>query len=203
MMFFQDTRSIGLVFWIVVALLLFNAIAVILGGFIEDIVVVPDYVTDKQMFCLVIGIGSLLSAIIYGMNAHKVMSKKLTRLEVLRNYVMTVGICTTIGGVFSGLALYLFTNEPASGILIAVITIIIGLIVVGIASVLANGKKGFLKKVIWAILVIAFVLMALNALIEADNYWEFAEDIAHLLLAVFMLAFITDSDVRKEMGAKS
>lgn len=203
MMFFQDTRSIGLVFWIVVVLLLINAAIVFLGFFFEDLVNLPDYVVEEKLYCLLIGAGSLISAIIYARNAHKVMSVKMTRLQVLRSYVLTVGLCTVLGGVFGGLAVYLATSEPTSGIILTVATIVIGLFVILISIPIGNGKKGILKKAIWVILVIAFVLMALDALLPASTYWEFAENVAHLLIAVFMLAFILDGDVRKEMGVKS
>ena len=203
MMFLQDTRSIGLVFWIVVALLLFNAAAMLAGLLPLDLVDIPDYVTDETMYCLLVGGGSLISAVIYAKNAHNVMSKKMARVEVVRRYVLTVGLCTLLGGVMGGLAEYLFTDDPDSGLLITVATIILGIMVLLISMIIANDRKGPMKKAVWAVLVIAFVLMAIGALLPADNYWEYAENISHLLIAFFMLAFITDSDVRKEMGACS
>ncbi len=66
-----------------------------------------------------------------------------------------------------------------------------------------NGKKGALKKLIWAVLVAAFVLMAVDSVLPADNYWQFAEHIAHLLIAFFMVMFISDREVMVEMGARS
>jgi len=203
MMFFHDTRAIGLVFWIVVVLLIINSVIVLLGTFMDDMITVPDYVTDVQMYCLAIGVGNLISAAIYAVNAHRVMSRKNTKLEVLRNYVMTVGLCTLVGAFTEGIAEYMFTEEREIGLMIAGIGIVLGIIIILIALVIANGKKSFGKKVIWAILVIAFVLLLIDALLPADNYWEYAEDIAHLLISFFMLAFILDSEVRTEMGAKS
>ncbi len=203
MMFFHDTRSIGLVFWIVVVLLIINSVIVLLGTFMDDMITVPDYVTDVQMYCLVIGVGNLISAAIYAVNAHRVMSRKNTKLEVLRNYVMTVGLCTLVGAFTEGIAEYMFTEEREIGLMITGIGIVLGIIIILIALVIANGKKSFGKKVIWAILVIAFVLLLIDALLPADNYWEYAENIAHLLISFFMLAFILDSEVKTEMGAKS
>ena len=52
-------------------------------------------------------------------------------------------------------------------------------------------------------MVIAFILMAIGALTPAENYWEYIENIAHLLIAFFMLALIADGDIRTEMGVKS
>ena len=203
MMFFEDTRSIGLIFWIVAALLMINAAIVLLGAFTDDVVMIPDYVTDFRMYCLISGIGSVVVAILYAMKAHKTMSKKKTRMEIRRSYILTVGLCTLLGDSFMGVAEYLYTDHPVDGMITTGVTIAIGIIVILVAFVITNGKKGFLKKVIWAILVIAFVLRALEALLPAENYWEYTEHVAHLRIATFMLVLIADSDVRTEMGAKS
>jgi hypothetical protein len=203
MKFFQDTRSIGLIFWIAVALQLFNSVAAIVGAFVDDLVILPEEVTDSRMFCLLLGIGNLLCAIIYAVNAHRVMSKKLTRMTVLRNYVRTVGMSNLVGGISEGLAVYLYTDDPTSGMPLTIITIVIAIIILLIAIVLSSEKKGILKKIVWVVLVIAFLLMAIDALMESDNYWTYAEKVAQLLIAVFMILLITDGDVMKEMGAKS
>ena len=203
MMFFEDTRSIGLIFWIAAALLILNAAIVILGAFTDDIVIIPDYVTDEKMYCLVAGIGSAIIAFLYALKAHRTMSRKNTRIEILRSYIMTVGLGTLLGGFFTGLAEFLYTDHPAGGMIVTAISIIIGAIIILVAFSVTNGKKGFMKKFIWFILVIAFALMALNGIEPAEDYWEYAENISHLIIAVFMLALISDNDVRKEMGAKS
>ncbi len=203
MMFFQDTRSIGLIFWIVAILLMINAAIILLGAFTEDIVLIPDYVTDVQMYCLLAGFGSLIVSLLYAARAHKAMSKKNTRMEILHGYVLTVGLCSLLGNSIVGLAEYLYTDQPENGMILTGFSILMGIIVVLVAFVITNGKKGLFKKVIWAILVIAFVLMAIGALTPAENYWEYIEHIAHLLIAFFMLALIADGDIRTEMGVKS
>jgi len=203
MMFFQDTRSIGLVFWIVVALLLFDSGITFLCFFTDDMSSVPLYVSDPRLYCLLMAVGSLVTAAVYGLNAHRVMSKTLTRLKVISSYVTTVGICTLINGIVEGLALFMYTEDLPFGMMVTAATIVIGLIVIMTGLVLADGKKGLLKKIICAVLVISFVLMAADSLTEAANYSQYAVHIAHLLISVFMLMFITDREVRIEMGAVS
>jgi len=202
-MFFQDTRSIGLVFWIVVGLQLFTGVTMLLAIFMDGLVILPDEVLDHDMYCITMGVGSLVTAAMYGYNAHKVMSRSMSRIKVLRDYVVTVGLCTLLGGIFNGGAMYLFTSEPLLGIMMTMGTIVTGIIVTIVGMIIDNGKRGILKKIIWAILVIAFALMFVFSLLEAGSYLEFADNVAHLLLSFFMLALITDSEVRKEMGAKS
>jgi len=200
MIFFQDTRSIGMIFWIVAVVLAANAVMVLAAAFDFGSITIPDTVTDRRMFCLLTGIGSAAAAMIYAWNAHRTMSVRKSRLEVVRSYVMVIGLCTLIYGIFSGLAVFLYSDESVTGLAIALTTIILAAIVFAIAFVIGDGKKGPLKKVVWAILMIAFVLMALDAVMPAQDYWEFADHIAHLIIAVFMVSFIADADVRREMG---
>jgi hypothetical protein len=202
MIFFKDTRSIGVVFWAVTVLLGFNAVMVLLGAFTDDMVELPDYVTDAKMYCLLIGIGSLISALLYALIAHRVMSKKMTMLEVLRSYVLTIGMCTVIGGAFAGAAIYLCTNMEDAALIATIVSLVLGIFILLMGFAIGNGKKGFIKKVIWFILVIAFIVMFVNALLPADNYWQFAQHIANVLIAFFMLLFIVDEEVRIDMGAK-
>lgn len=203
MMFFQDTRSIGVVFWIAAILYLVEAILVLQGSQVETLTGYPETITDKSGFCYVIGFGSLISAAIYLLNAHRVMSQKRTRLDVLRRYVLTIGLCTLVDGITAGLSVYLYTNDPDAGIYVTIITIVLSIFLVLISKSIVNGKKGTGKKIVWAILVIAFAMMLINSLLPANNYWQYAENIANVLIAFFMLTMILDSGVRTEMGVKA
>ena len=203
MMFFQDTRSVGIVFWIVVFLLLIYAVILIIGALSEELVVTPEYVYDERRFGLAIGISSVVSAVIYGLNAHRMMCRKWSRIEVLRSYVLTVGLCTLIEGLGESVAVYFFTEEAEIALAMAVITAVLAFVIVLISMVIAKGKKGIVKMIIWAILVIAFVLMVLDSLTPAENYWEYASHIAHLLIGFFMLSLLLDRDVRTEMGVRA
>ncbi|AMK14338.1 hypothetical protein AUP07_1301 [methanogenic archaeon mixed culture ISO4-G1] len=131
------------------------------------------------------------------------MSKKNTQLELLRSYVMVVGLGTFLGDSFMGVAEYLYTDHPEEGMIITGITIVLGIIIILMALAITNGKKGLLKKVIWAILAVSFTLMAIEALLPAENYWEYIEHVSDLIIAIFMLLLVADVEVRIAMGAKS
>lgn len=199
-MFFQDNRSIGVIFWMVVILLLFNAAMVIASAFDNNLSEFPDYVTDRKNYCILTGAGSLISALIYGVIAHRVMSVNMARISIVRSYVMTVGLTTTIGGVFAGLATYQCTDQPLSALYITIASVALGVLVLLMSIYISKGRKGFLMKVIWIVIVAALILMAVNSLLPAENWWTFAQHVANLLIAFFMLMFITDENVRKEMG---
>ncbi len=203
MMFFQDTRSIGLIFWIVAALFVIDAAFVFLGAFYSEMVELPEYVTDAQGFCLVVGIGIAVTAVLYAMKAHHTMHKKNTRMELLQSYVRTVGLCSLLGDSFVGLAVYLFTNESLSGMWVTIATMILGVVLILVSSYIVNGRKGLLKKAIWVIIVVSFALMAIESLVPAENEWEFVDHVAHLVIAFFMLALLADRDIMTDMGVKS
>ena len=131
------------------------------------------------------------------------MSKRLTKAEVLRGYVMTVGLCALLNGMFEGLATYLCVDDPMIEMMIAAAMVVIGLIVMLMSLTIASGRKGLLTKTVWFLLVISFVLMAVNALLPAETWWEFLDHVAHLLIAFFMIAFIMDGEIRREMGVGS
>ena len=200
MMFFQDTRSVGLIFWIVVGLLLLNGAVAFVNIFLDGFVDLPDEITDVQTYCLLMGTGSLVSALIYAKNAHRVMSKRLTKAEVLRGYVLTVGLCVLIGGIFEGLAIHLCVNDPMMGMVVTAASIVVGIVVALMSLTITGRRKGLLTKAVWFLLVIAFILMAIDALIPAETWWEFVNNVAHLLIAFFMIAFIADIEIRREMG---
>ena len=83
------------------------------------------------------------------------------------------------------------------------ITIVLGIIIILMALAITNGKKGLLKKVIWVILAVSFTLMAIEALLPAENYWEYIEHVSDLIIAIFMLLLVAEVEVRIAMGAKS
>ncbi len=203
MMFFQDTRSIGVVFWIAAILNLVETIVVLSVLLFDNMTDFSEIITNREGFYFVIGIGALLSAAIYLLNAHRMMSRKMSRLEILRRYVLTVGLCALIDGISVGLSVYLYTSDPDAGIVMTVFTLILSVILILLSMYIANGKKGVGKKVVWAILVIVFGMMLITSLMPAENYWQYAENITNVLIAFFMLTFVLDREVRIDMGVQS
>ena len=202
MMFYKDARSLGIVFWGVVIFLLFTAATLLSGAVTEDLIEIPDAVTDRQMYCLCMGAGTLIAALICAINAHFVMTKKLTRLQMLRNFIIAVGVAVLVEGVLNAFAAYMYTDIESFIQYTTIATIAVGALLLLIGLAIGNGKKGFIKKVIWFFLVVAFILMAIKGILPAENVWQFAEHIAYVLIAFFMLIFVIDEEVRIEMGAK-
>jgi len=202
-MFFDNIRSLGLVLWIVVALMLVNSAIVILAVFTEDIVVLPDFVTNKTLYCIFLALGNVISAILYAVNAHRVMMGKYkTKIAVLVAYMLTVGMCIFVDQLFNTAAIIYGCNELAEGIFDMIAGMILSIIILVCAAVIRSEKKSFLKKVVWGLLVLSFIVLLVGSLLPCDSYWELADSIAHLLLAIFMLMFLLDEEVRTTVGVK-
>ena len=82
------------------------------------------------MYVLFVGGAAVVSAVIFAVIAHKTMSGPLPKTKVLKNYVMAVGASTVIGGILGGLAVFMYTSEPRSGIEITIVSIVLGIIAI-------------------------------------------------------------------------
>ncbi len=206
MSFFDNTKTLGLVLLIVGILYVIGAILVIAAGFVDlgSIVHPPEGVDPSALstFCIISGIGALLAAIVYMKNAMAVRSGAISaKIDVLACYVQTVGLAFLISGIFDAIAAGVAVGG-AEGIIGAIIgaifIIIIALIIMFIGRKINDGKQTTGDKIIWVILLLAFLIMlVLNILgILADPIGG----IAGILISLFMLGFLFDSDVKRQMG---
>ncbi len=103
---------------------------VLLGAFFDGFAKFPDSVTDRMLYGILLGGGAAVSTALYAANAHRIMSKPLTKVQVLKGYVMTVGLCTALCGALGGIATYLYTDDPRAGLMTTVITVVLGTVAV-------------------------------------------------------------------------
>ncbi len=204
MWFFGNTRALGIIFLLVALLLLFNGVLMMTESVgLTDIIPPDTPIRDSRAFCIVAGAGTIIAALLYALYAHMVMIGKLAgKLAVLSQYVAVVGITTMVIIVSEGIGIYAAGGTREDMESIAVLGILFAVILLLVAYKVGHGKRGYLKMFLWAVLVIAFVLMAAQALMEAADYGEYVDHIAHLLLAIFMLLFLIDDEVRRDMGFK-
>ena len=154
-----------------------------------------------MIYCVVTGVGSLIAALLYAWNAHRVMIGKVAgSVQILSQYVMIVGLTTMIIYCADAVGMIVAYGSLDEGLINIVASVLFYIILMAVAFKIGRGKKGFLKKFLWAILVIAFVLMAVANILPVESYEELASSIAHLIIAIFMLLFLMDTGVREEMG---
>lgn len=206
MSFFDDTQKLGLVLIIVGILSIISAIFMIAAGFVDDLINITidgedlDG-NDKTLYCVIAGIGSLIGAIIYFLFGKQVRSGAISaKIDVLATYVRTVGVVMLIGGIF-GAAAAAAAGAPLGGVIVsAIVTIIISLIIIWIASKINDGKQSTGDKIIWVLLVIAFIIMLILSILECITIIGIIDGICGVLISLFMLGFLFDSEVKAQMN---
>jgi hypothetical protein len=200
MWFFDNTRALGILFWIVAIIQLAVGILILVLP-----LVMPDSFEEdvEYTFYLIVGLGQVVAALIYWWNADKVMKGKiLGRINVLASYVAIVGVTSMIVYGCLGAAQVYVGVEVETSMMVVVGAIIVALIMLLVSFKIAKGKKGLLKKIIWVILVISFGVMLIRSVLPADDYLTLIVSIAYLIISVFMLILLFSAEVRAAMGFK-
>lgn len=201
--FFDNTKIVGTAFLIVGIILVIDAILTIVLGFVDvsdDIR--GDIETDKWLaYCVIGGIGSLICAVLYTMFALKVFKGQISeKIVILEQYVRIVGVTTALGGVFNGIASIAGGEDVGVAIVAAIILVLIGLLIMFIASKINDGKQTTGDKVIWIILLIAFIIVLIGGVLSVFSLSGIVDGIAHILIALFMIAFLFDPEVKSKMN---
>jgi hypothetical protein len=201
--FFDNTKVVGTAFVIVGLILIIDAIFTIVLGFVDvSDDVRGDIESDKWLaYCVIGGIGSLICAVLYAMFAFKVYKGQYSeKIVILEQYVRIVGLTVALGGIFNAIASVAGGEELGVAIVGAILGIIIGLLIMFIASKINDGKQTVGDKIIWVILLIAFILLLIVSILEVFTLVGIVDGIAHILIALFMIAFLFDSDVKSKMN---
>ena len=202
-MSFFDTKNVGYAFIFVGILLLIEAICYIAAGFVDVDITLPEEITNKTPFFVITGVGAVLAALIY--IGYALSVKNLTKIDTLAGYVRVVGVTFAVSGIFAAIAMVFGYNDIGSGLgagLIAlVITIVISFILVFIAGKINDGKQTTGDKIIWVILLIAFILMVIAYIpFGTTDILSIINCVVHIIIAVFMIAYLFDPEVRQQMN---
>ena len=170
-------------------------------GFIDVSDDLKEGIDNWMPYCVVGGIGSLICALLYTFFAMKVNNGTYSqKIVILERYVRIVGITTIISGIFDGAA-SVAGGQDAGGVIAGVIiSIIIGLIIVFIASKINDGKETIGDSIIWVILLVAFILLLIVSFFEFLTIVGIIDGFAHILIALFMIAFLFDPEVKSKMN---
>ena len=199
--FFDNTKTVGIAFLIVGVLLIISAIFSIAMGFIDVDADTKGDVKDWMLYCVIGGIGSLICAVLYTMFALKVFNGSMTaKIEILAGYVRIVGLTFALDGIFSAIASIVGGLDVGASIVGAIIAVIIGLLIMFIASKINDGKETVGDSIIWIILLIAFIILLVVSILELFTLVGIIDGIAHIIIALFMIAFLFDPEVKKKMN---
>ena len=155
---------------------------------------------DDRLANVVVGIGALLAAFIYFGFGNKVRKGEISaKIEVLAQFVKTVGLATIVSAFFAaiagiwGVGISTWTN---------VVILIIGIIIVWIGGKIDDGKTTNFDKILWIILVVIFLIEFILKLAGAfgGDWINILSCILMAIVYLYMLVFMFDGDVRKKMG---
>lgn len=189
MSFFDEPKNAGLAMIIVAIIsVVAGLVNIVLGATADD---------GVQYGSIVVAIGSLITAVIYFKYGKSVRSGAVSsKIDILAGFVNAVGMITVISGIFAIIA-SIWTGGWANGI----ITVILGIIILWCGKKINDGKQDTLDKILWIILLVIFVI---EIILNIVSLFAFPVGtilgICGIIIYVFMLILLFDSDVKKEMG---
>ena len=202
MSFLSDTKTAGWALLILGIINLIGALAVLVGAFDGGIVVSE----------IVVAIGAIIMAVLYFRFGVSVKNGDIPKkIDILAYFVRLAGIGSIVSAIFN-----FWNNWEVSGGVTAIVSliigIIVGLIILAISARINDGKQDTLDKIIWIILVILFILeiigdvMGIIGIFTASLALDLSIltivvlPIVNLIIAIFMICLLFDSDVKREMN---
>ena len=192
MSFFDDTKNVGLMMFVIAILGLIQAVLQIVNG------ATYDGETVKKVGYVIIGIGALLGAIIFFKFGNSVRTGSISgKLDVVAGFVQTVGYMTIVSSIFAIIGGALVGAEFAAG---GVILLIIGAIVLYLGKKINDGKNTGADSVLWIILVIVFFIMMLASLAGLfGNIFDIIDGICSFVMYLCILLFMFDKEIKSAM----
>lgn len=184
-----SAKNAGLAFMIAAILSVIDAAFVVYMG--------RDNVTPY----IVLAVGSVICALLYFVYGNKVRTGVISdKPQILAEYVKIVGIVTIIGAVFSAISAYMLVGSLGASLTGLLIGIIFGIIILVMSMKINDGKQTTGDKLIWIILLIAFVILLIWALFEIITIVGIINGICDLIIYSFMILLLVDEDVKSAMG---
>lgn len=198
-MAFFSAKNAGLAFMILAVVEAIAAILMIVLSFMD----IEDLKKYSTAYFIIVAVGALIAACLYFTFGKKVRNGEVSnKIDILAQYVKIVGIVTIVGGICTAVAEAVGLDDVSFGAALggAVISIILGLIIMFIASKINDGKQTTGDKIIWIILLVIFVLLIIAAVGEIITIIGAPIGICDLIIYVFMLTLLVDPEVKSEMN---
>jgi hypothetical protein len=195
MSFLDNPKTAGTAFEIVGLLEVIGGIFAIIGGIIDEEI--------DTGFAVVVGIGAIICGLIVFFFGAKVLKGEISaKIDILATFVRVVGVTSIISGIFLLIGMIMISGDIVGPI----ISIVIGLIIVFISTKINDGKQTTGDKIIWILLLIFFILDLIGAILtiiggfNPFSITQIITGICSVIIYIFMLILLFDSDVKKEMG---
>ncbi len=190
MSFFDDTKNVGLMMFIIAILGLLSAVVQIVNG------ATFDGETSKKVGYVIIGIGALVGAIIFFKFGNSVRKGTVSgKLDVVAGFVQTVGYMTVVSSIFAIIG-GLLVGVAAGG----VVMLIFGAIVLYLGRRINDGKNTGADSILWIVLVIVFFLLMLASLAGLfGNIFDIIDGICSFIMYLCILVFMFDKEIKSAM----
>ncbi len=200
MSFLDNTKTAGTALWIVGILMIISALLTIICG------VVDDEMNDHVIGWVILGIGSLICALVYFAFGKSVKSGEVSdKFDIVTKFVYVVGYTTIIGGVFAALCGFGF--DDIGGYLVSgIISIVLGFVILWVHKKITDGNISTFDRIMWILLLVIFVICFISSFfgIIGESGLALAVNIivaiCDIVIYLFMIAFMLDNSVKAKFG---
>lgn len=199
MSFLDNTKTAGTALWIVGILMIISALLTIICG------VVDDEMNDHVIGWVILGIGSLICALVYFAFGKSVKSGEVSdKFDIVTKFVYVVGYTTIIGGVFAALCGFGF--DDIGGYLVSgIINIVLGFVILWIHKKITDGNISTFDRIMWILLLVIFVICFISSFFGIGGSGlalavNIIVAICDIVIYLFMIAFMLDNSVKAKFG---
>ena len=199
MSFLENTKTAGTALRIVGILMIISALLTIICG------VVDDEMNDHVIGWVILGIGSLICALVYFAFGKSVKSGEVSdKFDIVTKFVYVVGYTTIIGGVFAALCGFGF--DDIGGYLVSgIISIVLGFVILWIHKKITDGNISTFDRIMWILLLVIFVICFISSFFGIGGSGlalavNIIVAICDIVIYLFMIAFMLDNSVKAKFG---
>ncbi len=199
MSFLDNTKTAGTALWIVGILMIISALLTIICG------VVDDEMNDHVIGWVILGIGSLICALVYFGFGKSVKSGEVSdKFDIVTKFVEVVGYTTIIGGVFAALCGFGF--DDIGGYLVSgIISIVLGFVILWVHKKITDGNISTFDRIMWILLLVIFVICFISSFFGIGGSGlalavNIIVAICDIVIYLFMIAFMLDNSVKAKFG---
>ncbi len=193
-------KNAGKAFMVVGALTFLGGVLTIILPFL-DLAGLEDY---DAVYFVILAIGEFISGAMYFVCGKKVNDgQKSKMIDILSYFTKVIGAAAIISGVFSTAAAMYPDLDIGTFFAGAISSIVVGLILIIISTRIKDGRRQFVDKVIWTILLIAFMILFLVSLMEVIGVDSVVAGAIGVLTYIFMVIILFDPEVEVAMGIRT
>ncbi len=193
-------KNAGKAFTVVGALTLLGGILTVILPFLH----LSGLENYDTVYFVILAIGEFISGALYFVYGKKVDDGHISKMiDVLSYFTKVVGVAAIVSGVCSTAAAMYPDTDIGTFFAGAISSIVVGLILIITSTRIKDGRRQFIDKAIWTILLIAFMILFLVSLMEVIGVDSVVAGAIGVLTYVFMIIVLFDPEVEVAMGIRA